>query len=59
MPQKLLCQMINTVSEKRCVLNKYFSEDKVKQFAENIGIHPEIVVGRLQNDKLIAYSVLT
>ncbi|ONI48080.1 hypothetical protein AN643_03485 [Candidatus Epulonipiscioides saccharophilum] len=43
---------------KKVCFNKYFNEDKVKQFAENIGVHPEIVVGRLQNDKLIAYSAL-
>lgn len=35
-----------------------FSEESVKNFANSINIHPGIVVGRLQKDKLIPFSYL-
>lgn len=38
--------------------NKYFSEEQINRFARNIGVQPGIVVGRLQNDQLIAHSTL-
>lgn len=34
----------------------YTSTDAVKKFAESIGVHPSIVVGRLQHDKKIAWN---
>ena len=33
---------------------KNISEESIKQFALEIGIHPGIVVGRLQHDKIIS-----
>lgn len=42
---------------KEFVQNKsYTSEENVKQFARQIGVHPCIVVGRLANDKKIKFS---
>lgn len=38
--------------------NYSISEATVKHFSNKIGVHPGIVVGRLQNDKIIDYSVL-
>jgi len=35
---------------------KYISKTDVQSFAKHIGIHPGIVVGRLQHDKRIAHS---
>lgn len=32
---------------------KFFNEQMIRQFAEKIGIHPGIVVGRLQHDKIL------
>ncbi len=36
--------------------SQYISREEVKSFAQQIGIHPGIVVGRLQHDKKIAHS---
>lgn len=36
--------------------NGYISKEEVKSFAKQIGIHPGIVVGRLQHDKKVAHS---
>ena len=35
------------------------SESAVRNFASEVGIHPGIVVGRMQREKLISYSTLT
>lgn len=42
----------------KCFLGKgkYISKKDVEHFAQYIGIHPGIVVGRLQHDKRIAHS---
>ncbi len=37
---------------------KRYSEEFVKDFAYNIGIHPGIVVGRLQHDKYLSHGCL-
>ena len=37
----------------------YISKGDVERFAKHIGIHPGIVVGRLQHDKRIAHSSMT
>lgn len=37
---------------------KDFSENSVRSFAKDIGVHPGIVVGRLQHDKLLNFSSL-
>ena len=36
--------------------SKCYYEDDIKRFTERIGIHPGIVVGRLQHDGLIPWS---
>ena len=36
--------------------NKYTSDDEICAFAKTIGIHPGIVAGRMQHDKIIAPS---
>ncbi|TDQ35309.1 HigA family addiction module antitoxin [Aureibacillus halotolerans] len=38
--------------------NTTLSAEKVTKFADQIGIHPGIVVGRLQRDKILPYSHL-
>jgi HTH-type transcriptional regulator/antitoxin HigA len=38
--------------------NGEYTEQSIKDFARNINIHPGIVVGRLQKNKLIPYSKL-
>ena len=38
-------------------LAKLRSKDSVVKFAQEIGIHSGIVVGRLQHDKLITFSI--
>lgn len=38
--------------------NKYFNENNVKTFAKENNISPGIVVGRLQNDKVIGWNEL-
>jgi HTH-type transcriptional regulator / antitoxin HigA len=38
--------------------NPYFSRNAVAAFAEELGIHPAIVVGRLQYENLIPYTNL-
>ncbi len=38
------------------VEEKKFSQESIKSFADEIGIHPGIVVGTLQHDKHIPYS---
>ena len=38
--------------------NKYFSQESITSFSENLGVHPGIVVGRLQNDGLLKHSTL-
>ena len=35
---------------------RYISKGDVERFAKYVGIHPGIVVGRLQHDKKIAHS---
>ncbi|WP_303826116.1 HigA family addiction module antitoxin [Ruminococcus flavefaciens] len=40
------------------VSRAYFSKESVTNFAKHIGIHPGIVVGRLQKDTLIGYNVM-
>ncbi|MFP4008209.1 MAG: HigA family addiction module antitoxin [Spirulinaceae cyanobacterium] len=36
--------------------NRYFSQESIKQLAQQIGIAPGIVVGRLQHDGLVKHS---
>lgn len=51
--------LIDPISYKKFTnSNKVFSEVKVKDFAEQIGIAPGIVVGRLQHDGKLPYSYL-
>lgn len=38
---------------RRFAPNKYTSDDEIVSFAKTIGIHPGIVAGRLQHDKII------
>lgn len=38
-------------------VNPLFSAEKIKGFAKRLGIHPGIVVGQLQNRRLIHFSV--
>lgn len=35
---------------------QYRSKDGIKLFAEKVGIHPGIIVGRIQKEKLVPYS---
>ena len=39
---------------RRFAPSKYTSDDEIVAFANSIGIHPGIVAGRLQHDKVIA-----
>ena len=32
---------------------KYITDEEIISFAKSIGIHPDIVVGRLQHEKII------
>lgn len=41
---------------KEFATNSYTSNEDIRRFAESIGIHPGIVVGRLQYEKIIASS---
>lgn len=41
---------------KKFIQNKYISDKQIKEFAKSICIHPGIVVGRLQHDKIIAIN---
>lgn len=43
---------------KRFKADQRYSETAVRNFASEIGIHPGIVVGRMQREKLISYSAL-
>ena len=36
--------------------HRYFDEETIRKFAEEIDRDPGIVVGRLQNDKLLGYT---
>ena len=36
-----------------------WTEPSVRRFAENVGVHPGIVAGRLHHEKLVPYNRLT
>ncbi|MFA7057799.1 MAG: HigA family addiction module antitoxin [Candidatus Cloacimonadales bacterium] len=48
--------LIPEVKYQKFISNGVFSEDKIKVFANDIKIHPGIVVGRLAYDKLIKHG---
>jgi hypothetical protein len=39
---------------RRLVQPRYISDDEIVKFAKTIGIHPGIVVGRLQHEGIIS-----
>ena len=41
---------------KKLKKSMYISDDEISEFAKLIGIHPGIVVGRLQHDKIISHN---
>ena len=43
---------------KKFISRKLFSRESIISFAKNIGIHPGIVVGRLQNDGFIQHNLM-
>ena len=49
-----LCLVIPYLN--RIAVDGYISKGDVERFAKYVGIHPGIVVGRLQHDKKIAHS---
>lgn len=46
--------LIPKVAMKKFNPDKYTTDEEVEAFADSIGIHPGIVAGRLQHDKIIA-----
>lgn len=46
--------LIPEADYRRLKSNKYISDAQIIAFAQSIGVHPGIVVGRLQNDEIIA-----
>ena len=41
---------------RRLVQLRYISDDEIVKFAKTIGIHPRIVVGRLQHEGIISWN---
>ena len=41
---------------RRFAPTRYTSDDEIKTFASSIGIHPGIVAGRMQHDRIIAQN---
>lgn len=48
--------LIPPADYKRLAPTKYTSDDEIVEFAKSIGIHPEIVAGRLQHEGIIAQN---
>lgn len=46
--------LISPADYKRLAPSRYISDDEIVEFAKSIGIHPGIVVGRLQHEGIIA-----
>ena len=48
--------LISSADYKRFAPSRYTSDDEIVEFAKTIGIHPGIVVGRLQHDGILAQN---
>jgi HTH-type transcriptional regulator/antitoxin HigA len=48
--------LIPTTEYAKFISGRSFYENNIRSFAEKIGIHPGIVVGRLQHDKLLDFK---
>ncbi|NCR16460.1 MAG: HigA family addiction module antidote protein [Microcystis aeruginosa LL13-03] len=48
--------LINSRDWQRFIANNCLSKKAINQFAEQLGIHPGIIVGRLQHEQIISYQ---